>query len=64
MLIKLPPGKKRCPKCKSVKDLDDFAKRSDTVDGHEGYCITCRREIATAYAKKRKDDRKAFREMF
>jgi len=64
MLVKLPEGKKKCPKCKGIKDIEEFAKRSDTVDGREGYCIPCRREIATAYALQRKNDRKLFKDLF
>lgn len=64
MRQELPPGKKRCPKCKAVKDIDEFAKRHDTVDGREGYCIPCRRGIANDYAAKRKEDRRIFRELF
>jgi len=64
MRFDLPVGKKKCPKCKAVKDVEEFAKRSDTVDGREGYCKPCRREIANAYANERKKDRKLFEQLF
>jgi len=64
MRTDLAPGKKKCPKCKEVKGIDEFAKRHDTVDGREGYCIPCRREIANRYAAERKETRKLFKDLF
>lgn len=64
MRVDLPPGKKKCPKCKAVKDIEEFAKRHDTVDGREGYCIPCRRGIANETARKRKENRKQFKDMY
>lgn len=64
MIQQLPPGKKKCPKCKDVKDIDDFAKRKDTIDGREGYCKVCRHEITNESARKRKENRKQFKDMY
>lgn len=40
---------KKCSKCKKIKPLGDFHKRSNSADGRQGYCRPCRSE----YERKR-----------
>jgi hypothetical protein len=35
---------KKCSKCKIVKPVDEFYKRSKSKDGHGGYCKNCLKE--------------------
>ncbi len=35
---------KKCGKCKKTKPLSSFFKKSNSVDGHQGYCKQCSRE--------------------
>lgn len=40
-----PITEKRCPRCKTVKPIDDFNENKATKDGHAIYCRVCRREL-------------------
>lgn len=44
---------KKCPKCKNVKNLDEFHNSKKSKDGKQTYCIVCRRVICYDYVKKR-----------
>lgn len=34
---------KTCTKCNITKNIDDFGKRKDSVDGHRNECKECRK---------------------
>lgn len=39
-----PEGHKRCPRCSTVKSLDDFGVRQNRGGQPEAYCLTCTEE--------------------
>lgn len=44
---------KTCPKCKTVKKLEEFHNCKRNSDGKQTYCVKCRRIICYDYVKKR-----------
>jgi len=48
------PDEKRCARCATIKNLDQFSKAKSSPDGISVYCRTCSREKWKAYAAKRK----------
>lgn len=48
-----PEGMKWCPKCETIKPLDDFGKNRSTHDGKQNYCRTC--TVARVTASRQKD---------
>lgn len=57
--------KKQCSRCKTIKDLSDFAKRKISADGHEGVCRQCRSEAKRKwYANNRERYRETNKEWY
>lgn len=50
---KAPEGMKKCPKCDSIKALDDFGNNRTTHDGKQQYCKPC--SVASVTASRHKD---------
>ena len=48
---------KKCNKCNTYKDINDYHKRKASKDGHNGICKNCRKEI-DAYSYLFKEGRK------
>lgn len=55
----LPEGKRRCSKCKEVKDTTEFYVELRTKDGISGVCILCKRAANRASARKRRAEKRA-----
>lgn len=36
-----PPNTKKCPKCSTIKPLEDFNRDSGKLDGRQSYCRKC-----------------------
>lgn len=51
----LPPGMKRCSKCKEVKPHSDFYVENRARDGRAGSCIACKRVANAAAAQVSRD---------
>ena len=45
-------GKKRCSKCRQDKWYHSFWKNKAKKDGHENYCVQCKREAVKAKRRK------------
>lgn len=49
----LPDGyQKQCCTCKKIKSIDSFYKNRNNNDGHDCYCIECKKENEKKYAVK------------
>lgn len=46
---------KKCSMCKEVKSLDDFYKRSASLDGHQNHCKSCARKHKADWIKQNRD---------
>ena len=44
--------KKKCPKCKNIKSLEDFFKDKTNKDGHAHWCKNCGKEFQGKFARK------------
>jgi len=44
---------KECPKCRQIKDLEQFHSCKIRKDGKQTYCIDCRRTIIREYKRKK-----------
>ena len=53
-MILLSMTEKRCPKCKKIKDIEDFGLKKSSKDGRQAYCKECR----NAYLKEWYKDNK------
>lgn len=53
-------NKKRCSKCKVLKPVDDFNKRSASKDGLDSRCGDCKRTKALQTRAKRPDDTRGY----
>lgn len=42
---------KKCIKCNKIKDICDFGKNKNKIDGLQYYCKLCRKDIAADYRK-------------
>lgn len=47
---------KICSKCKIEKDISEFEKRPDSIDGHRHYCRQCKKQQTDKYIKQYKQD--------
>lgn len=45
---------KHCPRCRSVKCLSHFKSNRAARDGHDSFCLFCRREYDREYAARRR----------
>ena len=48
------PSSKTCARCKRTLPLDDFTRKSSSVDGRQPYCRKCKNEANKEYKKKLK----------
>lgn len=46
-----PDGKKICSRCLSVKTVDEFTKRSSSIDGLTYWCRVCQKEYHRQWVK-------------
>lgn len=57
----IPPGKKRCTKCRQIKDINEFGRARIVKDGHRGECKECAKkgrkyQCRECKERKRKED--------
>lgn len=52
---------KRCPKCKTEKDLSLFATDRSKKDGHTCWCSACRSAASVAWTKRKRTENPDFR---
>lgn len=49
-------AKKRCPKCKTVKDVSEFHRKASTRDGLHSHCKLCMRQSKMALATRYREN--------
>lgn len=52
---------KRCAKCREIKPIEDFAIRRPSKDGHDCYCLPCKREQSRLEEGRRERDQAAYK---
>ena len=52
---------KQCSKCKELKDINNFYKKKNNLDGYSGYCKTCHSQDGKKYRLKNKNKIKEYR---
>lgn len=50
----MPGILKRCPRCKCLKELSQFARHKHSADGHWRYCKRCEKGRTRKYDKRKK----------
>jgi len=49
---------KRCSKCKIIKPINEFYKKSSNLDGYDSWCKTCNKKNSNNYAKRHRKEAK------